>query len=92
MLRRDEGASATFLIDGERAPQAGEWFSNPDFARTLRRIAEGGPDVLYRGKLGEAIVQRVAELGGFLTMDDLREHRVDWGGPYLRSVSRIPPP
>ncbi len=81
MLRRDEGASATFLIDGERAPRVGEWFGNPDFARTLRRIAEGGPDVLYRGELGEAIVQRVTELGGFLTMDDLREHRVDWVDP-----------
>ena len=78
MLSRDEGARATFLIDGKRAPRAGEWFSNPDFARTLRLIAEGGPDVLYGGKLGEEIVQRVSELGGFLTMDDLRSHRVDW--------------
>lgn len=78
MLSRDEGARATFLIDGKRAPRAGEWFSNPDFARTLRLIAEGGPDVLYGGKLGEEIVQRVSKLGGFLTMDDLRSHRVDW--------------
>ena len=78
MLSRDEGARATFLIDGKRAPRAGEWFSNPDFARTLRLIAKGGPDVLYGGKLGEEIVQRVSELGGFLTMDDLRSHRVDW--------------
>lgn len=81
MLSRDEGAKTTFLIDGERAPHAGEWFSNPDFARTLRLIAEGGPDVLYRGELGEAIVQRVSELGGFLTMDDLRSHSVDWVEP-----------
>ena len=81
MLSRDEGAKATFLIDGERAPRPGEWFSNPDFARTLRLIAEGGPDVLYRGELGEAIVQRVSELDGFLTMDDLRSHSVDWVEP-----------
>lgn len=77
MLARDEGARDTFLIDGKRAPRAGEWFSNRDFARTLRLIANGGPDVLYGGELGEAIVQRVSELGGFLTMDDLRSHRVD---------------
>jgi len=81
MLGRDEGARATFLIDGERAPRTGEWFSNPDFARTLRLIAERGSDVLYRGELGEAIVQRVSELGGFLTMDDLRSHSVDWVEP-----------
>lgn len=81
MLRQDDGARSTFLIDGERAPRPGEWFSNPDFARTLRLIAEGGPDVLYRGELGEAIVARVAKLGGFLTMDDLRSHRADWVEP-----------
>ncbi len=81
MLRRDEGARNTFLVDGERAPRPGEWFGNPDFARTLRLIAEKGPDVLYRGELGEAIVQRAAELGGFLTMDDLRSHSADWVEP-----------
>ncbi len=81
MLRGDKGASETFLIGGERAPRAGEWYRNPDFARTLRHIAKGGPDVLYRGALGEAIVQRVSELGGFLTMDDLRSHSVDWVDP-----------
>jgi gamma-glutamyltranspeptidase/glutathione hydrolase len=39
LLRRDEAARATFLIDGERAPAAGEWFSNPDLAGTLRDVA-----------------------------------------------------
>ena len=81
MLRQDDGARETFLIDRERAPRVGEWFSNPDFARTLRLIAEGGPDVLYRGELGQKVVDHVAELGGFLTMDDLRAHRVDWVEP-----------
>ena len=81
MLARDEGARATFLVDGKRAPRAGEWFSNPDFARTLRLIAKGGPDVLYGGELGEAIVARVSELGGFLTLEDLRSHSVDWVDP-----------
>ena len=81
MLRRDDGARETFLSDRERAPRVGEWFSNPDFARTLRLIAEGGPDVLYRGELGQKVVDQVAELGGFLTIDDLRAHRVDWVKP-----------
>ena len=35
-LSRDPGASATFLIDGE-APKPGDWFRNPDLARTFRR-------------------------------------------------------
>ncbi len=83
VLVRDEGggARATFLIDGTRTPRAGEWFRNPDLAATLRAIAAGGPKVLYDGPLGETIVARVRELGGFLTMDDLRQNVPTWETP-----------
>ncbi|HET9708406.1 MAG TPA: gamma-glutamyltransferase [Gemmatimonadales bacterium] len=80
-LARDPGARATFLVDGTRAPKAGEWFRNPDLARTLRLIATRGPDVLYGGELGKSIVDRVHELGGYLTIDDLRQHRPEWVTP-----------
>jgi gamma-glutamyltranspeptidase/glutathione hydrolase len=80
-LKRDEGARATYLVDGERAPQAGEWFRNPDFAATLRSIAQEGPATLYGGELGERIVERVQQLGGFLTLDDLQSHAPTWVDP-----------
>ena len=80
ILARDPGAAATFLPNGT-APAAGEWFRNPDYARTLREIAAGGAKVLYDGPLGERIVRRVQELGGFLTMDDLRANRPTWVTP-----------
>jgi gamma-glutamyltranspeptidase/glutathione hydrolase len=80
-LKKDEGARALFLVDGTRAPKAGEWFRNPDLARTLRSIAQGGPAVLYGGPLGQRIVDRVKSLGGFLTLEDLRSHHVDWVEP-----------
>ena len=79
-LRRDAGAAATFLIDGE-APAAGEWFANPDLARTFRRVAEGGIEEFYGGDLGREIVDGLAALGGYLTLDDLREHEVRWVEP-----------
>ena len=84
VLERDEGARATFLVaDGasRRAPRAGDWFRNPDYARTLRTIASGGPRVFYEGPLGERIVSRVRALGGFLTMDDLRKNQPTWETP-----------
>ena len=71
LLQRDAGARATFLVDGH-TPVAGEWFRNPDYARTLREIATGGAATLYGGPLGQRIVERVHQLGGFLTLDDLR--------------------
>jgi len=80
-LREDDGARATYLVDERRAPEAGEWFRNPDLARTFRRVARDGPDVLYGGELGRGIVDRLRELGGFLTLDDLRAHRVRWVEP-----------
>jgi gamma-glutamyltranspeptidase/glutathione hydrolase len=80
LLGRDSGARATFLIDG-KAPAAGQWFRNPDYARTLREIAAGGAKVLYDGPLGERIVRRVQELGGFLTLDDLKANRPTWVTP-----------
>lgn len=80
-LKRNEGARATFLLDGARAPEAGEWFRNPDLARSFRRVAEDGPDVFYGGELGREIVDGLAELGGWLTLDDLRRMEVRWVEP-----------
>ena len=80
-LARDEGAKATFLYDGERGPQAGEWFRNPGLANSFRMLAEQGPGVFYGGELGRTVVDGLAELGGYLTLDDLREHRAAWVDP-----------
>jgi gamma-glutamyltranspeptidase/glutathione hydrolase len=80
-LAKDVGARATFLVDGTRAPRAGEWFRNPDLARSFREIAAQGPGALYGGDLGQRIVTRVRELGGYLTLDDLKNHHPEWVEP-----------
>ena len=80
-LARDSGARATFLVDGTRAPRAGEWFRNPDLARSFREIAAQGPAALYGGDLGQRVVARVRELGGYLTLDDLKAHHPEWVEP-----------
>ncbi|MCI0434193.1 MAG: gamma-glutamyltransferase [Gemmatimonadetes bacterium] len=80
-LLEDAGARATYLIDGARAPRAGEWFRNPDYARTLRQIAAEGPGVLYGGALGRQVANHVHEAGGFLTPEDFARHQVSWVEP-----------
>ena len=62
-------------------PAAGEWFRNPDYARTLREVASGGIKVMYGGALGQRIVKHVQELGGFLTLDDLKANKPTWVTP-----------
>lgn len=80
-LMRDSAARATYLINGDHAPAAGEWFRNPDYGRTLREIAAEGPAALYGGPLGQRIIKRVQELGGFLTLDDLKKNQPTWVTP-----------
>ena len=79
-LQRDPGAAATFLING-RAPLAGEWFRNPDYARTLRAVAANGPSELYGGATGQKLVDALSKMGGFLTAEDLLAHKVEWIEP-----------
>ena len=80
-LQRDSGARATYLLDGSRSPAAGEWFRNPDLAASFRTIARQGPAAFYGGALGQRIVERVRAMGGFLTIEDLRNHRPLWVEP-----------
>ncbi len=81
LLRRDEGARAALLVDGERAPRVGEWFRMPDLARTYREIAQRGPAHLYGGDLGRRVAAFVESQGGFLTPGDFAAHTVEWVQP-----------
>ena len=79
-LQRDSAAAATFLPGGY-APKAGEWFRNPDLARTLQEISEKGIGTFYGGALGQRIVARISALGGFITLDDLKKNAPTWVTP-----------
>ena len=79
-LKRDSFARATYLPDG-RAPRAGEWFRNEDYARTLQLIAAEGIGTFYSGSLGRRIVDHLAKLDGFITLDDLRRNAPNWVTP-----------
>lgn len=80
LLQRDAAAAATYLPGG-RAPRAGEWFTNPDLARTMQSIADSGAAHFYTGALGRRIVQHLAAQGGFLTLDDMRANAPNWVTP-----------
>lgn len=85
MLSEHPNARHTYLIEGKRAPKAGEVFRNPDLAGTLRLIAEKGRDGYYRGKTAEAILQISREQGGTMTAADLAEFSPEWVTPIKTS-------
>ncbi len=80
LLNKDPAAAATFLPGG-RAPKAGEWFRNPDYARTLQTIATDGIGTFYGGAIGQRIVDRLTALKGFVTIDDMRRNAPNWVTP-----------
>lgn len=69
-----------YLPNG-KPPQPGQIVRLPGLARTLRGIAEGGPDAFYTGAVAESIVNSLAARGGLMTLDDLRAHESTWDEP-----------
>ena len=74
-LRRDPAAAAIFLPAGKPL-QPGDRLLQPDLARTLQQISEQGPDALYRGRIGDAIVAASHAGGGILAKHDLETYQV----------------
>jgi gamma-glutamyltranspeptidase/glutathione hydrolase len=74
------GFTEQFTNDGH-APREGEIFSNPNLARTLTRIAEGGREAFYKGEIAEEIGAWMKEHDGFLTAEDMAAHTSDWVDP-----------
>jgi gamma-glutamyltranspeptidase/glutathione hydrolase len=73
-------ARETYLIDGQ-PPEMGQVFKNPDYARTLARIAERGRDGFYTGPVADAILAAVNEGGNPMTRADLAEFQPEWVTP-----------
>lgn len=78
--------------------RAGERLRNPAYARFVRRLAEQGPDALYKGETAKRIVARLREgpLPGTMTEVDLAaytpEVREALCGGYRIYVLCTPPP
>ena len=53
----------------------GDIVKRPEYAETLRKIGESGSsDIFYKGEMGKAIVQELADLGGIMTNEDLEKY------------------
>ncbi|MCC7265370.1 MAG: gamma-glutamyltransferase [Candidatus Latescibacteria bacterium] len=79
LLRHDTGA-ATYLHQGQ-APLPGQVLRQPELARTFRLVAEGGPEVFYRGEIGQRITRYMEETGGLLSAADLAAFTPAWLDP-----------
>lgn len=74
----------------------GDLFINPDYAETLRIIAEKGFDGFYKGEVARDIVQSLKEHGGIMAMSDLANYEVKVRKPFTTTyrgytVATAPP-
>ena len=76
-------------MPGGKAPNENDVRRNPDLARTYRMIAEGGRDAFYDGPISKTIDAYFKRIGGWLSADDLREHRAEWNTPLVTSYRGI---
>jgi gamma-glutamyltranspeptidase/glutathione hydrolase len=79
-LDRFPATAALLFADGQ-PPALGDTIRQPDLARTLRRIAEGGPREFYEGATAKMIVEAMRRDGGIISARDLREYRPTWRAP-----------
>ncbi|MET3505345.1 gamma-glutamyltransferase family protein [Halalkalibacter oceani] len=70
----------TFAPNG-RPPQAGEIWSSPDHAETLRLIGETEAKAFYQGEIAEKIASFFKEHQGFLRQEDLVAYKPEWVDP-----------
>jgi gamma-glutamyltranspeptidase/glutathione hydrolase len=80
-LGKFPGFLEQFTVDGKRAPRKGELWRNPNLARTLQAIADGGRDAFYEGPIAKTIADYLHAQGGFLSEADLAAHHGEWVDP-----------
>jgi len=78
--QKQPGFKETFMPNG-RAPSKGEIFVNRGLGRTLEKIAKEGHDGYYEGEVAETIGKFMKKHGGFLSAQDLADHKSDWVEP-----------
>jgi gamma-glutamyltranspeptidase/glutathione hydrolase len=82
----DGNAMRTFYHPDGSPKVSGEVMTHPEYAATLREIAENGADALYTGRIAEDIVRKVAQsvgddparspiTPGLMTLADLGNYR-----------------
>lgn len=74
-------SSARVFLPGGLPPRSGDVFVQEDLARTLRTIADQGPDVFYRGEIARKIAAFYREQGALLDYEDLAAYQARWVTP-----------
>ena len=70
-----------YVTPFENGWKAGERFKYEELAQTLERIRDNGRAEFYEGETAKRIVNYVQELGGILSLEDLKGYHSQWRKP-----------
>ncbi|MCU4120422.1 gamma-glutamyltransferase [Variovorax sp. N23] len=79
-LKQHPDSARIFLPNGQ-PPVAGSLLANPDLARTLIALAEGGQAAFYGGDTGRRLAAFSQSHSGFFDEQDLAVQTARWGEP-----------
>ncbi|MDQ3655587.1 MAG: gamma-glutamyltransferase, partial [Chloroflexota bacterium] len=86
----------SLVYPGGSVPGSGSLLRMPALARSLEAIATGGRAAFYTGEIGTSIAATVANLGGWLSANDLASYAGEWVEPisadYRGVTVRTTPP
>jgi gamma-glutamyltranspeptidase/glutathione hydrolase len=66
---------------GNKLPQLGNRFKQPELARTFRAVSQQGSKYMYTGAWGQDFVKTIQREGGKVTIADMERYRVVWSEP-----------
>lgn len=77
-------------VNGADTPKVGDIFCNPDMARVLRELGSlGATEGFYNGRTGRAIVEKIQQHGGVMTLDDMIQHTSLFPQPISQSYRDV---
>lgn len=80
VLTQNGDTARTFLANGN-VPKAGTKMRLSALAETMQSVARNGRAGFYEGPVAQSIVRAMNEGGAPWHLDDLKNHRGDWGSP-----------
>ncbi|CAH3132791.1 unnamed protein product [Pocillopora meandrina] len=95
----DPGLSELFKPNGQFVKE-GDVIKRTKYGKTLKKIAEGGADVFYRGKMAKQIVKDLRSAGSKISLKDLKNYEAselkaletDLPGVKGYKILTVPPP
>lgn len=72
---RSSAMKETYLDDSGNAKPIGARIVRPALARTLKAIANDGPEVFYEGWIANALIDEINHQGGSMTKSDFERYR-----------------